>query len=263
MPGRPASPCKLCDSHAALLNSHSLPAWAFGRLKGEDPQFCKIGRSGRTKSNDELREYLLCSDCERRCGLWDQVAAEFSGNLRTKLRGRARLSSPIELPPGTELVALDEAQLSDALLRFGLSVLWRASVSSRFEDFALSPRLAESVRTFLLCDTAPVPDGMNVVLTLVSPSGESPSGSPNEMDRTIVIPQVFRLDAHRRGYRVSICELDYRLLEGPEELPFFSELDLGRRKRALVSTADDEWAAFVGLMAQSPRRGALAQRSAR
>ena len=69
--------CRLCQAHAALCNSHLLPAGVFRILRKtqtKNPSLVFFAEDGKAfTSSRELKQYLLCQRCENRfsrCEKW-------------------------------------------------------------------------------------------------------------------------------------------------------------------------------------------------
>lgn len=104
------------------IKSHIIP-------RGFARQFLATGKSNKAISFDAVKstqhgifdKSILCSDCDRRLGFLDDYAIEVSrifDNASVPLNAHARELIPVNC---------------DALAKFVLSVLWRASVSERDE----------------------------------------------------------------------------------------------------------------------------------
>src|SRR5260221_5610527 len=59
----PIGECRLCKLEKPLLKSHYMPAALYGK-KGKEFEFRTQTVASRTK--DQVKEYLLCEDCEQR-----------------------------------------------------------------------------------------------------------------------------------------------------------------------------------------------------
>lgn len=138
--------CRLCHEPKALCNSHILPEFLY-RLAYDDKHrlaAISLGENGRVETIQKgWREPLLCDQCEQRLSIWERYASQvlFHDSER----------SATEVGDEVQVLGIDYSGFK----LFGLSVLWRASVSSlpAFRGVQLGPH-EESIRQMLLTGDA-------------------------------------------------------------------------------------------------------------
>jgi hypothetical protein len=133
----PFGKCKLCLQMADLQNSHLMPASLYkkARLPGAtNPNPTLITDKGTKQTSRQIRNYVLCRDCEQlfsRNGENYAMTQVFDGNSKKfPLLETLRATSPTWGGPefvGYEL-AVTPGIDRDKLGYFALSVFWRASV---------------------------------------------------------------------------------------------------------------------------------------
>jgi len=147
--------CQLCSAIGVqLLDSHILPKWAYRRAMGIDECGAKtdpvlVDKDRVFFSSRETKEHLLCKACEQRLGLDE----DYVSRLAYQEDGRLGL---LDVAPVTRMRAARIIPVTglncQSLVRFAVSVFWRAHVSSRPECrqlFLWNPH-AESLRRYLL-----------------------------------------------------------------------------------------------------------------
>lgn len=118
---RDAMPCALCLRDVELRDSHVIPEFVYGAVYDELHRFHEIQITEPDKPRIRqkgLRERLLCEDCEGRLGVHERyVSLVFSGAIVTTSQRSGNLVT---------VSGLDYTSFK----LFGLSILWRASVST-------------------------------------------------------------------------------------------------------------------------------------
>jgi len=129
-----------------------MPRFSTVRLRGPGPQDHPIHfRGGRAyESQEQVKEFLLCRDCEQRFSKVETRVADLlplrDGKLAPILD---RIGGLIETnADGLRVVELGRVS-GDDLAHFAASVLWRGHVSQHFH-VKLGDRYAEQFRVFLL-----------------------------------------------------------------------------------------------------------------
>jgi hypothetical protein len=136
--------CRLCLKEGELKNSHIIPEFVYSPLYDEKHRFHVLSNvkvRGPAKLQKGIREYLLCGECEAALSKHERyVSVILSGRFAVRSSRNGKLVS---------LEGLDYKQFR----LFGLSVLWRASVSSlqMFEQVKLGPH-EEVLRQMLLTE---------------------------------------------------------------------------------------------------------------
>jgi hypothetical protein len=139
------STCRLCGQHATLVKSHVIPEAFFRHLRGDEATLLMVSPQrypGRAPIG--VYERMLCETCEGRFGGLDAYGCE------VLLRRFGELFVPVlrnGQVAGYEAAGIDKLQL----LRFLVSVTWRASVASHgfYQHITLGP-LQEPAARFAL-----------------------------------------------------------------------------------------------------------------
>ena len=122
--------CRLCTESHELKNSHIIPSWAFKFIRDKklDNRFYELFNKNRTIIQDGPKEYLLCDECEQQIGQYEKYFKEAvhlnrHGTDEAYERGSLIINN------------LDYKKIK----LFFLSLLWRASVSSKpeFENVSI------------------------------------------------------------------------------------------------------------------------------
>lgn len=167
--------CKLCLQEKNLQNSHMMPAALYGNRKKE---FEVITLSGTVKTTTQMRQPLLCHECEQRFnkGVESHVLNMIS--LKTKkvfpLRDRMRVSYPRDSDPSSSRFYGPDFGLDmDQFAYFAMSVVWRAvAVQWLMQDGNLTQEVnlgafQENMRRYLLGETLLPPD-MAIIVAVCS-----------------------------------------------------------------------------------------------
>ncbi len=158
------SNCKLCNNESKLKNSHIIPEFIYKPLYDDKHRFSllsNIETKGPAKLQKGIREYLLCEHCEGVFSKYERyVSLILSGQIQVTHR-RDR-----------KLVYLEGVDYKKIRL-FGLSILWRAGISSlqMFEQVKLGPH-EEKLRCMLLNEDPGDSDKYPFMLSPVVHQGE-------------------------------------------------------------------------------------------
>lgn len=201
---------------------------------GGDPNLVVVRDGGAWLGGQkQLSEHMLCKPCEDRIGRWEDYVARVSLQRDGKTfpaRDAVQIQADLSRD---DLVTADASALDvTALVRFAVSVAWRASESSELPGVSLG-RYADAARVFLLGDGEDVttmPEWCRVSLALVTP----PAGLP--IAEVIIPPYSGRLPGgrgHRHAFALFGMCFDV-LVGGAAEL-VFSEICLGTKRRAFLS----------------------------
>ncbi len=138
-------PCALCHERKPLRRSHIIPNAAFRRIKqaqnsGQLIQMDDSEDAPVRRSQDTWPEHLLCADCERVIGLYENYGLELL---------RARNGSSMQDHAGGVTFRAHEYRRFKLFLT---SILWRAAVSNQevFAKVILPERCEEEARASLL-----------------------------------------------------------------------------------------------------------------
>jgi hypothetical protein len=119
--------CRYCGTEKKLVKAHIIPEGFFRRLRdGQDPPRLLTNKLGVYPKKAPIGEYddgIICGDCEAQFGEWDGYAQELLA----------------EEPKGSSLIVIDGEVAAyqvqnyeyDLLKLFFVSLIWRASVSTR------------------------------------------------------------------------------------------------------------------------------------
>ncbi len=137
----------------------------------------------------QLKEYLLCQGCEARIKSWEDCIADLSlqeDDHFPALDAVAPLVGHVNDP----LVVADASTLDvDKIVRFAVSVIWRASVSSQVPAVKLG-RYEDGLAAYLRDDATPLPAHIRLRLELIRPM------SGPRFDRSVWEPYTHRDDVH-------------------------------------------------------------------
>jgi hypothetical protein len=130
--------CKMCGQESKLIRAHIIPEAFFRELrKDSQPPLLVSGVPGAFPKRAPIGVYdeeILCDACEQKFAQVDDVGINFFL--------KQRLTHATALTKNGQTVGYEVPDVNtDALLRFLVSVLWRASVSSQgfFSRVALGP----------------------------------------------------------------------------------------------------------------------------
>ena len=161
--------CKLCDQQKDLCDAHIIPDWAFNEIK--EGHIVKIhGRNGKAQKIQTgiFDKSILCADCDgNKIGKYDTYAADFfRGDFSNLiLSGVASSGRYVEY---LDLVSYDFAQLK----LFFISVLWRASITSRqeFKSVSLEPELENVAKQAVFNNDAALAKDFYISMSFYKPS---------------------------------------------------------------------------------------------
>lgn len=128
--------CKFCQQEKKLIKAHVIPESFFRRLRdGENPPRLLTAKEGiypKRASKGVYDPNILCIDCERQFGDWDNYGQKFLAE------------EPIGEPKviGSKIVGYEVPHYNYPELKlFFISLVWRASVSTHpfYERIRLGP----------------------------------------------------------------------------------------------------------------------------
>lgn len=132
--------CALCKKDRELRNSHIFPEFLFKCFYDSKHRFITVSLDDDTllgHSQKGMREKLLCDECETKFSRYEKYARElFAGDIRSE-------------PIAKDYIKLYGLNYKNFKI-FGLSILWRADISSlkMFNDVFLGPH-REVLRSLL------------------------------------------------------------------------------------------------------------------
>ncbi len=247
--------CRLCPAEGVrLLDSHIVSKAAYRRILDGPPgeprekQPVKITSEASVLTNEQMREHLLCRDCEDRFGRWEAYAfpvmSQGDGTFPW-------LSSVTRIGDGSagDSSGVDTEKLS----LFAVSIFWRLSVS-RHSDVRLGD-YEPAFRSYLL-GRAPFPAKAVLLIVLLDPAGSTYT----RVDRSF---HTFK--SLRKGgwhvHRFAILGVDMRLHVGGTIPRRFRQVCFARSKLVAIRPADSLALEMSKLFLNSPVRGSLAARS--
>lgn len=151
--------CRLCNKEGALRKSHIIPEFIYKPLYDNKHRYYLLTSSpskGPAKLQKGVREYLLCEGCEITLSKYERyISLLLSGKIKILHRREGKR---------VYLEGIDYKKMRI----FGLSVLWRAGVSSlrMFEQVQLG-RHEETIRTMILNEDPGEPTTYPFMLALV------------------------------------------------------------------------------------------------
>jgi len=152
--------CKLCLEKKELKRSHIIPEFVFKPLYDEKHCFHALGVRSLKKLQKGIREKLLCGECEGRLSKYEHYMSQVGGNPKIKKSRNGRF------------VTIEGLDYKKVRL-FGLSILWRASVSSLklFRELRLGPH-EDIIRKMILTDNPGNPSKYPFMLMEIVNEGE-------------------------------------------------------------------------------------------
>jgi len=218
--------CALCLMTTTLRDSHIIPRWAFTRARTMpdpsaagtpgrpvDQHYLWIDENGARNATTQLTERLLCDSCERRFGLWEAAASRLTRQSDGSFPARSECVL-VALAPGLHsLAALD----ADAILRFGTSVLWRASAAARFPHIVFGESYHDAFREYLLDANSTFPRGAVMSLKLIDPTMielHSVTEIDSLLDCLVTHPAVHSLHERCRVYTFVVLGMHFSLALG-------------------------------------------------
>ena len=134
--------CRLCREEAPLKKSHIIPEFLYASMYDEKHRFHELSTSESKKNRfapKGVRETLLCDNCEQKLSKNERYASLLlNGGI------------PITYKPNSKSIKVEGLEYASFKL-FGLSILWRASVSTLdiFKQVILGPH-EELLRKMIL-----------------------------------------------------------------------------------------------------------------
>lgn len=225
--------CRLCGQGRPLVKAHAVPEAFFRAISRMDTSGAPILVSNKPLAPAKRAPIgvydpqILCAECEKRFGPWDDYAASVLINeLDTGMRA---------LGAGREVLAFQRASVDYARLKlFFVSLAWRASVSAMpfYRNVNLGP-YEERARQMILNDQPGEVNEFGVVMArrIASPQMEAVASS-------MISPFREKLDGVNfvriyLGRVVSYVKVDRRPMQSP-----FDEVVL-RPGRPLVMPAQE------------------------
>lgn len=227
--------CRLCFKEGVLKNSHIIPEFIYSPLYDDKHRFhvlSNINARGPAKLQKGIREYLLCGDCEATLSKYERyVSLILSGQLAVRSTRNGKLVT---------LEGLDYKQFR----LFGLSVLWRASVSTlqMFEQVKLGPH-EEVLRQLLLAQNPGRPNQYPFML--------APIVHKDEVQTDLIMqPTWTRAEGHY-GYRFVFGGLAWAFLVSSHKPPaVIANAAISEQGKTVMLISDIEKMPFITNLVQ-------------
>ena len=233
----PVAPCKLCSRVGPLIWSHVVPRWIYRRIAqtGEDGGRIPVRvEDGVARlESDQAATYLLCSQCEDLFRHWESYVSKVSHDdgdeFPALAMARDHLISGASV--AENFVVADVSGLDvDAIVLFGVSVLWRAAAwPERFPDVTLGPYFDVFAR--FLRGEVPFPRRARLLLTLF----DRPA-FPN-LSKLITPPGRGSFRGHPL-YAFIFFGMSFEFLVGGNDRHVYDYACLAHTKRAVITNGE-------------------------
>lgn len=152
--------CKLCGTHAKLIEAHIIPKSLYGELRDKNGYVSKVvsntpGTYPKRIQNGIYDQSIVCASCEAIFSPWDDYANRFFSR---------KDGIPIEY--SGKVIGYEYYDYDYVMLKlFFMSMLWRAHASTQpfFQRVNLGPHEDDIKRKIFGCDPG-TPDDYSVVL---------------------------------------------------------------------------------------------------
>lgn len=194
----------------------------------------KVNDKIAVQSSSQDTEYLLCESCEQRFSGWEKYVSEQARQIDGSFPASSSLRNVQQLADKERVYHLCDASALqiDVISRFAASVIWRASVSKKFDRVQLGERYSGEFRRFLLEDNLPFPSQARLVVEFI----DLPTDGP-QIDHVIAGPtSEIRGGHHTHMFIVS--GIHFKLFVGRILLPQLEHLCFARTGRAQLSTGE-------------------------
>jgi hypothetical protein len=254
----PVAPCKLCETVAELRWSHIMPRWVYRRIVASQPAGkpnpVRLQFDAMTFHAAQAADYLLCEACEEKLGTWEKYASEVTREGDTFPALTEAEAHPIPRSAFGDLVHVtDVSALSvETLVRFGISVLWRAAVSASYKPPVCLGPYAGVLRNYLLGASAALPDRVRLVMYLIH------SKTVPELAQLNFLPSSTRVDGNFMHHFVAYG-MGFQLFIGSQLHALLDPICLDRKKVALVTSGALHLRSVVAKVARSTPKGAFAR----
>ncbi len=190
--------CRLCLAEADLCDSHYLGRRLYALLRTDGEQPVRMSPSRIIRTDQQIKDYLLCAECERR---FNDRGERYATTMVNQF-GNFKLLDLIRSAPRrrvegefTVYCALDIGVDTESLAYYALSVIWRGGVHTwRTSKVTATGGISlgaheEPIRKYL-CGLGPFPPGVFVKLSVATDfasqnSVKFPEVSPDQPDTTV------------------------------------------------------------------------------
>ncbi len=200
----------------------------------------------------QLKEYLLCRRCEDRIKPWEDCVAGLSLQEDDQFPA-LEAAMPVIGNVNDPFVIADASMLDvEKIVRFAVSVIWRASVSSQVPAVKLG-RYEEGITAYLRDDAVPLPAHVRVRLEFIRPMSDL------RFDRTVWEPYTHRDDAHLvRIHSFYLFGMWFHLHVGCEVASTVDLVCLATERKVTISDGELLSEISADFHAENPPVGAIA-----
>ena len=223
-----------------------LPAWTYRRIAsvdGDPNSIVMLTNGTAHRGGKHLTEYMLCSDCEQRIGIWENYVGGAALQKDDTFPGLEATTPLIGSRNDATSIVDGSALNKDAVCRFAASVIWRASKSQKFHRVKLG-KYEDEIAAYLLNDAAPLPAFASLILTMFPIRGGLMT------DHCVTAPYSWR-----RGtihvHLFAMCGLSFRLAIGGVLPATFEHLCYWRTSIAILSDGKEITDGALALMAET------------
>jgi hypothetical protein len=202
---------------------------------------------------NQAAAYLLCAACEDLLHHSETYASQVTRNGDAFLALTEAQAHPIPNSYFGDLVHVADvsALKVDHLVRFGISVLWRAAVCTSYQPAMRLGPYADALREYLHHPGASFPDQARLVMYLVD------SKSVPELEELNIFPSSSRLDGNYMHHFFAYG-IGFQLFIGNHLRALLDPICLHRRKVALVTNGALHLRSVVAKVSRSTPKGAFA-----
>jgi hypothetical protein len=253
MAERVTGPCKLCGAVAELIESHIIPRWAYKRahrVGGANGRVVDVRDGVAMYGGKQYKEHMLCGECEDRLHHWETYVAEVSMQPDGSFPAASQ-ATLIEHMGGWERVDLSALETKQ-LVRFAVSVVWRAHASSCMPEIRLGPYGAQLGTYLLAAPDALLPECSRLNLSLLARAKQPP------VAHVIMPPTAGRQDGCR-AYDLQLHGMWFRLFVGNTVPSDIKPPCLDRTQHGAFVDAAPLHKEVVHRMAAAVRKGKLAR----
>lgn len=247
----PIGTCKLClRAGVELRESHIVPRWVYKRILREQGDIVQLKGRDIVASCDQLKEYLLCHDCEQLCGRTENDVSKLTEPSKRGTRLEQLLGPTIARHELFDLHSVPPS-VSASLSRFGAIMVWRASASKEADQCRLGPKYEETLRQYIAQPDSAWPASATCFVWL----------HQNNIMNGAAGPPVTERSGTCHFHRFPLCGLEFVLFVGGSLPPYVQRLHLLQANNiALAGPGQlDEW--LSGPLLRATVRGRLARQN--
>jgi hypothetical protein len=216
------------------------------KTEGDKPagQHILIHQGTARKTDNHIREFLLCTNCENRFSVAENVTSKLVWQVDDTFPWLSKLGPTI----GENVFDSSAIDVS-SVAYFAASIIWRTTMSHGY----LGPGLGKyevAFRQYLL-DKSPFPKQACLLVGLMTDPA-NPALPP--ADRVVTLPKTWRANGHH-VHEFAICGVFFHLLVGAQ-LPRGNRSCFSRAQHVYMAPADvlmTKIARVVGSSTRAPR----------